>query len=90
MMRNPIISSRLDERWPVVNQLPALWAQADQEGKREVLEAVFERFVVGGKRVVDTEVRAPYSWLTKLDFIFTPSFSNDIFEKVMFHLSEGP
>ena len=49
----------------LANQLPTLWARADEQGRREVLEAVFVRFVVGQKRVVDTEVRPPYSWLGK-------------------------
>ena len=47
----------------LANQLPKLWAQADEDGRRKVLEAVFEAFVVEGKRVVDVEVRAPYGWL---------------------------
>ena len=47
----------------LANQLPSLWEQADEESRRDVLETVFERFVVEGKRVVDVEVRVPYSWL---------------------------
>ena len=28
-------------------------------------ETVYVTFVVGGKRIVDVEVRAPYSWLVR-------------------------
>ena len=34
-------------------QIPTLWAEADEEGKREVLEAVFTGFVVEHKRLVE-------------------------------------
>jgi hypothetical protein len=43
-----------------------LWAQADEEGKREILDTVFARFVVDRQRVVGMEVRAPYSWVSWL------------------------
>ncbi len=55
----------LDEALGVANQLPALWAQADEDGRRGILEAVFVKFVVGDKRIVDVEVRAPFSWLSR-------------------------
>ena len=37
----------------------------DEEGKREVLEAVFMGFVVENKRIIDVDVRAPYNWLMR-------------------------
>ena len=46
--------------------LPRLWAEADDEGKPEILETVFDKFVVDRQRIVDVEVRAPYSWLPRL------------------------
>ena len=49
----------------LANQLPSLLARADEQGRREILEAVFVRFVVGQKRVVDMEVSPPYSWLAR-------------------------
>ena len=55
----------LEEALTVANQLPKLWAKADAEERRGILEAVFVRFVVGGKKVVDVEVRPPYSWLMR-------------------------
>ena len=45
----------------VANQLAMLWAKADEDGRRELLTTVFERFVVGGRAIVDVEVKAPYS-----------------------------
>ena len=51
----------LDRAMSVANQLAMLWAKADEDGRRELLTTVFERFVVGGRAIVDVEVKAPYS-----------------------------
>ena len=55
----------LEEALQVANQLPELWAKADAEERRGILEAVFVRFIVGDKKVADVEVRPPYSWLMR-------------------------
>jgi len=55
----------LGQALALANQIPTLWAEADEGGKREVLEAVFTGFVVENKRIVDVEVRAPYNWLMR-------------------------
>ena len=63
----PVISQGeddLERALAVVNRLPELWAKADEEGRRDLLEAVFVRFVVEEKRVVEVEVRPPYRWVT--------------------------
>ena len=39
---------------------PEQCAKADEEGRRDLLEAVFARFVGDQKRTVDVGVRAPY------------------------------
>ena len=49
----------------LANNLITLWADADEEGKREILEAIFVRFTVDNKQIINTEVRAPYSWLMR-------------------------
>ena len=49
----------------VANHLPVLWSNAGTDDRRALLEAVFVRFVVDRKRVVDFEVRPPYSWLVR-------------------------
>jgi hypothetical protein len=43
-----------------VHLLPEQCAKADEEGRRDFVEAVFARFVVGQKRAVDVDVRVPY------------------------------
>ena len=43
-----------------------MWVQGDDEGKREILDAVFARFVVDRQRIVDVEVRPPYNWVLRL------------------------
>lgn len=43
-----------------------MWTEADDEGKWGILETVFARFVVDRQRIVDVEVRLPYSWLLRL------------------------
>lgn len=53
----------LESALRVANQLPVLWFKADVEGRRGILEAVFVRFVVDQKRIVDMDLRPPYSWL---------------------------
>ena len=35
-----------DRALAMANRLPSLWAAADEDGRREVLEAVFVKFVV--------------------------------------------
>ena len=50
----------------LVNKLPSLWATADEQARRELLETVFVRFVVDGREVVNVELRAPVSWLSAL------------------------
>ena len=55
----------LEQALQVANQLPKIWAKADVEERRGILEAVFVRFVIGEKKVADVEVRLPYSWLMR-------------------------
>ena len=50
----------------MVSNLTTLWAEADEEGRWEILETVFARFVVDRQRIADVEVRPPYSWLLRL------------------------
>ena len=55
----------LERALSLANNLVTLWAAADEEGKREIIEAIFVRFTVDNKRIVDVEVRQPYSWLMR-------------------------
>jgi hypothetical protein len=55
----------LERALSLANNLTALWGSADEEGKREILAAIFVRFTVDNKRSIDTEVRPPYSWLMR-------------------------
>ena len=50
----------------LANKLPHLWAAADEQGRRELLETVFVRFVVDGREVASAELRAPFNWLGAL------------------------
>jgi len=65
----------LDRALTLANQLPVLWSEADEDGRREILETVFTRFVVDQKSVVDTASRPPYSWLATL---YSPKLSAEI------------
>ncbi len=77
----------LEEALQVANQLPELWAKAAEEDRRAILEAVFVRFVISKKKVVDVEVRPPYNWLvrwkpeveatTELGLAMSPSLAAD-------------
>jgi len=53
----------LEQALALASELLDVWAQADDEGKREILDTVFAKFVVDKQRVVDVEVKAPYNWL---------------------------
>ncbi|HUU63162.1 MAG TPA: hypothetical protein VMX96_04485 [Dehalococcoidia bacterium] len=37
----------------------------DEEGRRGILQNVFVKFVVDRQRIVDIEVKPPYSWLMR-------------------------
>ena len=49
----------VEQALALANQLPGLWASADEDGRREVLTTVFMGFVVGGKRVIRVDVKEP-------------------------------
>lgn len=67
--QNTVVVSRgeeeLERALSLANNIDKLWAEADEESKREILEMVFVKFVVDDKRIVDIEVRSPYSWLMR-------------------------
>ena len=48
--------------------MKARWERllTDEQGRRELLETVFVRFVVEGRVVAKAELRAPFSWLGAL------------------------
>lgn len=48
----------------IANKVPELWATASDEDKRAILEAVFVRFVIDDKRMVESVLRPPYNWIS--------------------------
>ena len=58
-------NQRLKERRAKAQTCKPRVAKADK-GKQGILDTVFAKFVVGGQRVVDVEVRPPYSWVSRL------------------------
>jgi len=58
-------NQRLKERRAKAQTCKPRVAKADK-GKQGILDTVFTKFVVGGQRVVDMEVRTPYRWVSLL------------------------
>ncbi len=56
----------LEQALSLASNILVLWAQGDEEWKREILDTVFTRFVVDRQRIVDVEVIAPYRWVLRL------------------------
>jgi len=50
----------------LASELLDVWVKADDEGKHEILEVLFAKFVVDKQNIVDVEVKAPYNWLLRL------------------------
>ena len=55
----------LERALSLANNINKLWARADEEGQRELLQTMFVKFVVDQKRIVDIEVQSPYTWLMR-------------------------
>ena len=46
-----------------IRRVSELWAQADEEGRREILQTVIVQLTIDEKRTLDVELRPPYNWL---------------------------
>ena len=49
----------------MANTITRQWGSADEENRHKLLQSMFVKFVVDQQRIVDIELKPPYSWLLR-------------------------
>ena len=56
----------LEKALTLANNLTRLWSGADEEHRHKLLRTVFVKFIVDQQRIIDMELKPPYSRLLRL------------------------